>query len=235
MKLTPLLSAALGAALTIAVYEGQATFTPNDGPAVTVEAGERRRLALDDDAKPSVAARARSRRGAASTDGVVLPDLDGPDDLSDPKDELARLRLENDVLRGQLRAAEGEEQPWPKDAPDALREPSFGKTVRAALEDDMKLIELDCGEFPCIAFVEMPDQAGRSELVVNRIQEQIKSDIGADLGVMAMERGYRTSEGEGRVLALAVAPAELLNEEFGKRTQFRAEAGAESAIPSAEF
>ncbi|MEY3211158.1 MAG: hypothetical protein RIT28_1639, partial [Pseudomonadota bacterium] len=149
--------------------------------------------------------------------------------------ELARLRFENDVLRGQLRAAEGAEQPWPKDAPDALREPSFGRSVQASLDDDMRLIELDCGEFPCIAFVEMPDEADRSESVVQRLQAQLKPAVGEDMGVMAMERGYRTTNGTGRVLALAVSPASLMNEESGKRTQFRAESGAESAMPEADF
>lgn len=230
MKITPLLTTALGSALTIAVYEGRATFTPEDGATVTVEAGERRRVPLDDDARAPVAARGQRR-----ADGVVLPDLDGPEDLGDPKDELARLRFENDVLRGQLRAAEGAEQPWPKDAPDALREPAFGQTVRAALDEDMRLLELDCDEFPCIAFVEMPDEENRSESVVNRLQAQLKPSIGEDMGVMAMERGYRTTDGSGRVLALAVSPSSMMNEESGKRTQFRAEAGAESVLPEAEF
>jgi ferric-dicitrate binding protein FerR (iron transport regulator) len=234
MKLAPILSAALGSALTIAVYEGKATFTPNDGPAVTVEAGERRRVTLDDDAQPALAGQGPRRRGSEG-DAVVFPSPDGPGDLPNPKDELARLRLENDLLRGQLRAAEGAEQPWPKDAPDALREPGFGKAVRAAIEDDMTLLDLDCDEFPCIAFVEMADEPGRSEAVVNRIQAQLKPEIGGDMGVMAMERGFQTPEGGGRVLAIAVSPASMMNEESGKRTQFRAETGAESAIPEADF
>jgi hypothetical protein len=32
-----------------------------------------------------------------------------------------------------------------------------------------------------------------------------------------------------------VSPASMMNEESGKRTQFRAEAGAESVLPDAEF
>lgn len=233
MKLAPILSAALGSALTIAVYEGHATFTREDGQAVTVEAGERRRVPLDDDER---AAPQGQRRVTAA--GLALANPEGAEDPANPKtpaEELARLRLENNMLRGQLRAAEGAEQPWPKDAPDALREPSFGRSVNAALDDDMRLVELDCSEFPCIAFVEMPDEAHRSDSVVERLQAQLKPVIGEDMGVMAMERGYRTETGAGRVLALAVSPASLMNEESGKRTQFRAETGSESAMPDADF
>lgn len=233
MKLAPLVSAALGSALTIAVYEGRATFTPNDGQAVTVEAGDRRRVSFQDgDAARAPVAADGPRRAA---EGAPRAGRGGADDPLTPADELARLRLENDLLRGQLRAAEGAEQLWPKDAPDALREPSFAKTVQASLDDDMRLINLDCDEFPCIAFVEMPDEADRSEEVVNRLQAQLKPSIGEDMGVMAMERGYRTTNGTGRVLALAVSPASMMNEESGKRTQFRAETGAESALPEADF
>jgi hypothetical protein len=81
----------------------------------------------------------------------------------------------------------------------------------------------------------MADEPGRSEAVVNRIQAQLKPEIGGDMGVMAMERGFQTPEGQGRVLAIAVSPASMMNEESGKRTQFRAETGAESAIPEADF
>ena len=112
--------------------------------------------------------------------GVLRPPSAAP---SACPDELATARTENAVLTEQLRLLGGARSEWPADVPavasaSAVRAWIDGAVAKAP---GVSLEELDCDEFPCVAFVRYPDGAPGSSAVIDPITAAFREAGGAPL------------------------------------------------------
>lgn len=148
MSKTHLLSAAAGALITVAVYEGKAHFEP-DAPggaaAADISAGETRVIGGRGEGPPP---------GRPGSPGSAPSPSASSADEGDLQKRVAELELQLAMARGQLSAIEGTPQPWPADLPAAYRPEAFEATARAVAEavPGTKLASVDCSEYPCLAF-----------------------------------------------------------------------------------
>lgn len=152
MSKTHLLSAAAGALITVAVYEGRAHFEPSGSGAAAADIGPgERRVVMGRPAPTS--------RTSASSDAepAGAPDADA----SDLQKRVGELELQLAMARGQLSAIEGTPQPWPAELPAAYRPEGFEATARSVADalPGTKLASVDCSEYPCLAFF-TTDQPG---------------------------------------------------------------------------
>ena len=152
-----LLSAAAGAVLTVAVYEGTAEVTPPDGgDAVTVSAGEQQVFASAGEegmSRPQRRVVVR-RPGGGSEDGAPQTVAELEAEVEALRRHVAALELERDLQEGALKAMEGEPQPWPEDGvAEAFAEPGFTSRLEELVSGnpDLELLGVDCEEFPCMA------------------------------------------------------------------------------------
>lgn len=152
MSKTHLLSAAAGALITVAVYEGSARFEPSAEGAAATEIGPGERRIVSGHPRPA----GPGARGSAPAAA------DGADaDATDLQQRVSELELQLALARGQIAAIEGTPQPWPADLPAAYSAAGFEATARSvsAAVPGTKLVSVDCSEYPCLAFF-TTDQPG---------------------------------------------------------------------------
>lgn len=70
--------------------------------------------------------------------------------------EVQRLSLMGAIASGRVEGHEGVEQPWPDDVPERFTAASIEAAVTTALEqvEGGELLEVDCSEYPCIAWMQ---------------------------------------------------------------------------------
>ncbi len=144
---TAALSAAAGAAVTVAVYEGTAVISRPEGPATTVSAGETVRVGGAAAPGPRVVRREVATGDDPTALAARVADLEAEND---------RLRLQATLAEGQLTAHVGVPQAWPDDVPRGLAPGEFSAWVRAGADgvDDAAIVDIDCTEYPCLAILE---------------------------------------------------------------------------------
>ncbi|MCB9698767.1 MAG: hypothetical protein H6738_18445 [Alphaproteobacteria bacterium] len=107
----------------------------------------------DEPPRPDDVARTPSEATAPPAPRRAVPTTEGCDDV---ERQLVAARFEVALLRGQLRSYGGQAVPWPDDAPADQRPEAFAEAFRAfATEEGVEVTELDCGEYPCAAVVEV--------------------------------------------------------------------------------
>lgn len=208
---THLLSAAAGAAITVAVLEGKARFVPERGEPVELSAGQTHHTG------PSPAPAPEDRAGfqATPTDAAGRAALE---------DQVKALELQLAVARGQLAQVEGTQQPWPEKLAAALRPDAFEGTARgvATAVPGTRLIRVDCEEYPCVAFFESDDPTpGWGQ----KLSEAMQAAVGEDGGVWQTASIVDAGDGPRGLSGLAISPEAEADEarDIGRRLQTRVE------------
>lgn len=208
---THLLSAAAGAAITVAVLEGKARFVPDQGAPVELSAGQTHQTGP----APTPAPADRAGFQATPTDAAGRAALE---------EQVKGLELQLAVARGQLAQIEGTQQPWPAELPAALRPAAFEGTARgvATAVPGTTLVRVDCDEYPCVAFFETSDpNPGWGQ----KLSEAMQAAVGEDGGVWQQASIVDGDDGPRGVSGLAVSPDAEPDEAraIGRRLQTRVE------------
>lgn len=146
------LAAGIGAAVTVAVYQGTALVQAGQDPPRVMAAGATMRLG----APPQ------------RTEAPVPP----PDEGEDEK--IRALEAQNALLQRMLEDLETELRgtpiPWTDDIPEALRPEAFERNVRAAIEacaPELEIVGFECSEPPCLAMLRSPPEYAWWDPLVN--------------------------------------------------------------------
>jgi hypothetical protein len=206
MDTRTLLGALAGAVVTITVYEGSAVVLADDGTPVTVEAGENRVFAPGD-------APTRSARTDAPAPGTperakeLLDRLDALNaELSETRKALETEKFAGALVRGQLKAEQGDPSTWEDaDVPDAMRPERFEAELRAALEGapDVAIDRVDCSEFPCIAVLEYTgpstaEDGDWNQAVGKQVSDWTRDVLGEGTSMSMNSSRFRTDDADAR-------------------------------------
>lgn len=207
-----LLAAAAGAAITIAVYEGRAVL---DGPD-----GERELSEGQTHSSPARAPKATPRDTPPRSGTQAASETELPADV---QEELDKLRLQNQFLEGQLSANGIRANEWPEDLPVHLEPETFRATMEAKLADfpDLKLMDVDCGEYPCVALIEdLSEEPDRMNM--EPMREAVQEAINSDLDSRVSGGTFQTGE-EVRYIEVWALLAPGADEGTEARTDMRAQ------------
>ncbi|MCB9797687.1 MAG: hypothetical protein H6741_33775 [Alphaproteobacteria bacterium] len=234
MMLREIMAAAAGAAITVAVYEGTASFLPGPEEApVVVAAGEQ--VHVDAEGRPAGPQRRVVQVVAPAEGERPAPSTLAEDDL---RAEVEALRFENTLLRGQVRAAQGVVQDWPEGTPAALEGPALEVGLAEALGAHGELLELDCAEYPCIASIQLARGYDREALegALGAFKDGVKAEAGLDeLGMMLGIAESRTSEDgepDGVAVLALLQPDDLGDPDLTERLHTREREAFQAAQPA---
>lgn len=146
---------ATGAALTLAVVDGQTALSDASGTR-TLEAGESARVV----APGAGDARIERRRAPMVADASP----EAQERIAALEAELAQLRFENGLMEGQVRVMQGEPLPWPDSMAGGMDPAHFSDLVTDALPEGFALAEVDCEEYPCIAYLRSEGEPDRETM-----------------------------------------------------------------------
>lgn len=215
------LSAAAGAALTIAVQAGTVTLRAPDTAPVVLQAGETRTVGGPG---PEALAMARPTAPApvpvAEAPAATIHRLEGR--VAELEQQLAMAAASSAVARGQLEVEQGQPSQWPADVPETFREGAVTAAFRASIthHPGTELVSVDCAEYPCIAVLKPADASEGWQARVRPIIDEISATAGpADLSVSASAM----EDGDQRVafMGVALAPENALRDEAGLDTRTR--------------
>ena len=158
MDTRTILAGLAGAVVTVTVYEGTALVARAGEPATELQEGAQQRFGAPESPGTRVA-----RKGGSEVPVLPAP---GPErdaalearveelqaELADIEGELETERFGAALMRGQLKAEQGEVSEWPDDVADALTEAGLRQDLVPQLEGlgGFSVAELDCYEFPCV-------------------------------------------------------------------------------------
>lgn len=196
MDATHALAAAAGAVVTVVVMQGSAHIFPTEREAVVVQAGAQHTLRPE--GAPPVAARAPEERS---------PPAQVDDQLGALEEEVARLRFENTVVKGQLSAHMGEPIPWPEHVSAAVSPGGFEERLAAAVAEveGLELTELRCEEYPCMAVITGVGDEAELHGSVAAMEEALRDAIPEEDVAAMILAGIDQSDGADAVLTLSVA------------------------------
>jgi hypothetical protein len=216
------LSALAGAVVTIAVYEGTAILEGPEGP-TTLQAGETQTLAAPQGDEGPAVARRSQERGPAS-DPVTLQA-----ELSQLREENARLRTEAEIARGQLSTHEGQPQPWPADLSADYRPAAWEARVRAevAKVPGVEVDRVDCEEFPCITVLKAAGGTPGDKRFEGLLESLAPRDSGNAVAAWASEQQGRDDTEPTQLFALVNIPGESMNPDVQLRTKHRVDQALE--------
>ncbi|MEL6347100.1 MAG: hypothetical protein AAFV53_28555 [Myxococcota bacterium] len=138
---TALTGAAAGSILAITLLEG-AAWVSTDADAATQEPILLQTRHMD--APPSQTHTTTAPRKDARPSGAD----------ADLQEEVRTLRFENALLRGQMRARDGEYQPWPETFDARLRGDTILQAIQEHVGDAGEIVASDCDEYPCMTFID---------------------------------------------------------------------------------
>lgn len=184
------LAAAGGAAVTVAVIAGAALVWPEGGAGpLTLSAGES--WSSEEAGGPMGDPIAiRMSPDSAAGKAVLSGDLEGATQAA-LAEEVKRLRMESQLLRGQLEKYQGSPEPWPEKIAADLRPEAFEATIDGVLDDypEAELIRIDCEEYPCLAVVRAMPGTEDASLALKGFAEAMGDVVKADHGDDEVERG----------------------------------------------
>ena len=147
------------------------------------------------------------------------------------EDKVDELEMQNTLITAQLAGTGGQALAWPPDIAAAFQDEGFREAIQKAAEadDGVELADVDCSEYPCMAYFEIADPEQGMHERIKGVTGALQEGLGGeDAGIMAMAMHEKNDDGPGTaVLALAAFPK---SEEGGPppqdmhaRTQARAE------------
>lgn len=168
-------AAAVGAGLTVTVYEGTALLWPADAPQdnpIVVQAG---------DAHVVPASDPRGSHAAPTVDAVGGTAVDAGAPPEDVLAENQRLKLENALLKAQLPGAGGP-VPFPEDLSPMLSPSGFSDLVQRAADrsDAVELLEIDCAEYPCMAAMRIAGGDRDEHELLREAMQAVEDTLGTD-------------------------------------------------------
>ncbi|MEZ4240068.1 MAG: hypothetical protein R3F59_28750 [Myxococcota bacterium] len=202
---------ALGALLTVAVYEGTAEVGLADGP-VVVAAGQTQRF---DGAAPA------PRPAPTGTLSEQVQSLQQENDAL--RQQLAEAQFTGAVARGQVAATQGDPVPWTDDVPAAMRPEAFEALLKAEVAKHPGFVvqSVECSEFPCVTTILGPT-GGDWKDGMRGLAEDLSAALGDDVGTWMGMALAETDQGSTGGVGLAFAPAgELQEEPLRTRLNFR--------------
>lgn len=150
----------------------------------------------------------------------VLPATDG-----DCRAELEELYIQRDFLQRQLSLLGGSRSEWPPDLEPTFRPAAIRAWLDAVLPTltTGNLMTLDCDEYPCVGFFQLPEAAPASSAALDPLREQFASHSGSDAS-----RVHVFGTSHGAWAGVAFAPQGLMDDaETSQRLQVRMEELAE--------
>jgi hypothetical protein len=184
---------ALGAIVTVAVYEGRARVLDEHGTGIDLRAGETRSV--------TTAVGLPAQRPAPKNEEQLRAQVDSL------QKELDRARFEQALAKGQIAQHEGKARDFPEDLPDVLRPAGFGAALKdlVAGVEGASLLSVDCSEYPCVALVEFADDEGLGR---SGLEQGIESKLGlVDPAVSVWAANVQRDDDELYLAALAVYPS----------------------------
>jgi len=226
---THLAAAFAGAVITVAVYEGSARIFPPEAEPITVAAGETRTVSAPPaEVVHDAAPRLVLRTVPVTAVGTGTRPADSEDHIAALAAELAQLKFEQALTRGQLAHTRGEPVAWPAKVDPSLEPETFERRLQEALLETEagELLAVDCEEYPCIAYVELDPELGMDQLrpVLEGLADKVSGE--SDPAVMQMVRVSEEDGVEQTVLTMALFPEDQADV-LGKRVEYRAESGWE--------
>jgi len=221
MDRTHALSAAAGAALTIAVQAGTVTLRAPGTDPVVVQAGETRTVGgQGPEAIMVLRPAAQAPIPASEPPSATVARLERR--VAELEEQLALAAATSAVARGQLEVEQGHPSLWPDDVPAAFRESAVTAAFRASIatHPGTELVSVDCAEYPCIAVLKPGDATEGWQSRMRPIIDEISAAAGpADLSVSAaaMEDGGKNVA----FMGVALAPENALRDEAGLDTRTR--------------
>ena len=216
---THTLSALAGAALTVTVLEGRATYHPNGGAEPTVlHAGDQISVGAPVTPRPPPPA------PKVETPATV-PALQAR--VSELEHQLAEAQFTRSLASGALVAMQGEPVPWPADAPAAARPEGFRANIDAFLADhpDMGMIAIDCDEFPCLAVLSgKVGDAEPREIATALHDGLLDPSFGADPDILSMISQASTEAGAQTLYGVGIVPQGKTDDNVNTRMKFRMDA-----------
>ena len=217
MQPNTLIAAVGGAALTVAVYEGQARiFQGEDAQPVVVEAIS----PPPTEARPVIT--------HVQTEAPPPQTLaEAQERIDELEAELARASFEGQLQKGRLMALEGVPQDFPADVDPAFLPAGFQDRLREALKgaEDTEVVQVDCAEFPCLVTLTTDVERDDWDAELKPIAEAMQTQ--EDDGLHIWASGFQVDEGgpTHNYWTFAVTPAAYGEDEgLRQRTGFRADA-----------
>lgn len=189
----------LGAAVTVAVYEGTALVRAAGHDPVTIGAGQTR---LFGGGSPSGA--------AAPTDREALEHRLGEleKELAATREALQLEQFSGAIARGQLAAVQGTPAPWPADVPPAMTADRFAAELAARLAEfpQVEVEVVDCAEYPCIAalrYVGADQSLEWGDDVAHRIGAWVTEVYGDDHSLALNRSKFVSNNSEARYIVFS--------------------------------
>ncbi len=184
-----------------------------------------------EDPAPAGAAKANARQGEGSIPPRKTMTRDAAPDVADSSPgerSVEELRLEAELLKGQLENITGKPIAWP-----AGLHPSYAPGAYAAnaaiLAQEIpggQLKQVDCNEYPCIAYVDVP---GDPSALPEQIFGQVAALWGPDAS--ASMSGKTTGQGDSMVTTMAFAVSPTSDEELRARVDWRTKEAFAELVP----
>lgn len=200
------LAGAAGAALVVTLYEGAALWSPTEGAPLPLTPGEPHALS------PGRTTPLAPQRPSAPVSAESRAELQA--EIASLKEELAKERFAGALVRGQLKAGQGEPVDWPDaGVPDDFTQGRFEASLREQLAQEgfehLALTDVDCSEYPCLASLRYtgPDEGMEwGQDALERFDPWIGGNF-PNANVSASHSGFRTDDQNERFMVLGVHDA----------------------------
>lgn len=213
--------AALGAIVTVAVLDGDATVTGRNGEVATLSKGEKKVIT------PPSASNAAFQIAEGASPAERIAALESEVDTL--RQKLAEAEFTGAVARGQIARAQGEPSPWPSDVDPSYLPAAFEENLRAEIAKipGLALHQLDCEEYPCVATLLGKDLDGDLEEKLKALPESLTASTYAGAGVWMGLAKMETDAGVQSAAGLALMPgghgvSDATSDAIRTRTDFRA-------------
>lgn len=222
---TQLVSAAAGAAVTVLVVHGSATFHPDDGgPDVRIAEGAVRSLGTPKPASPAEEIHVPVE--------ATVPALQAR--VADLERQLAEAQFTGRLTSGALEAVQGTPVAWPASPPAGARPETFRGRLEAWVADHpgLKVETVDCDEYPCLAMVSGPADPDSRATVESLGDALVDPSFGADPSVMQMASVEDDGEHPRATYGVAIVPGGAMTPDLNTRLKWRMDGLMQEAHPA---
>ncbi len=206
MDRSHLLSALVGAAVSLTVNSGTAVLTAPGEEPVTVATGQTRTVGA-----PQAQAPAPAKQG----DDPRIAALEA---------ELTGLKLQRALQQAQLNGVNGTPVQFPANLPAAFSPAEFERNVRDGLrgKPGVELLSMNCEEYPCIAVLRTSNTGADWGQDLSALGSSIRDEAyGEDAGIHEDSELRHGPDGDLRVMAFSTTAPGSEDENTGTRRAYR--------------
>ncbi|MEN0066118.1 MAG: hypothetical protein AAGA48_28515 [Myxococcota bacterium] len=221
---TPL-AALAGAVVTLVVMEGSAMVSEG-GTTEAISPGEVRSFGTPK-RTVTLPTTPNERMAALQSEIAALQEQ-----LQATEKELATSSFSRALAQGQLEMLQGNESPWPEDAPPSLNPDNFESELRdrVAELEGVEVTRVDCDEYPCVAALRLRDGAELADWNAdkgNAVREWIASELGDNHSLSVNASRFKNDDHEARFVLFAAYEGDR-DSDVGVRTKYRVDTMLES-------